>query len=196
MRSPRTLNMTSSVSMVWRKLSIVVMTTSLCMLAQQLIAVDAAHWGSFSQAKCISPGYMKYYSRLWDIQGDWSTACKEAPATINGVYYTSPENCVDKGVSGMWGEWKVEDSSCNTNWGSFQDDGCKSNGCRQFSSIIWDIPSGVYWEDWCQQSSADVSLVYSRSSRMFPSAQILMHLALAGDCAISPAVLSMGIHAS
>lgn len=142
--------------MEWRKLSIAVVTTSLCILAHQLNGVDAAYWGDVQMDDCILPGYRKYYARLWDIDGDWMEACRNELIYIHARYYSSPNNCVDKGFLGIWGEWYVQDSSCNRHLGTFRDNGCQTNGCRKFSSVLWDIPRGVSWEDWCSRSWADV----------------------------------------
>lgn len=37
-------------------------------------------------------------------------------------------------------------------WGTFKDDGCQAANARQFSAILWDIPSGQSWEDTCWQT--------------------------------------------
>lgn len=41
-------------------------------------------------------------------------------------------------------------------WGEFQKDGKTKNGYRQYSSILWDIPSDVSWEDSCALMPATV----------------------------------------
>ncbi|WP_340066461.1 DUF1353 domain-containing protein [Ascidiimonas aurantiaca] len=41
-------------------------------------------------------------------------------------------------------------------WGDFQKDGQSKPGYRQYSSILWDIPSGVSWEDTCAHMPATV----------------------------------------
>ncbi len=42
-------------------------------------------------------------------------------------------------------------------WGEFKDDGCKAVGLRQYSAILWDIPSGASWETTCKATSATVA---------------------------------------
>jgi hypothetical protein len=42
-------------------------------------------------------------------------------------------------------------------WGSFQDDGCKSSGYRQYSAILWGIPLFQSWEATCAATPADVA---------------------------------------
>jgi hypothetical protein len=41
-------------------------------------------------------------------------------------------------------------------WGDFKDDGMKPNGFRQYSSILWDIPSGQSWENTCAITPATI----------------------------------------
>lgn len=121
----------------------------------------AANWGSFRRDSCVRPGYRQYSARLWNIKGDWGTQCRSMPATVQGTYFTNPDNCVNRGgLGGEWGQFYVLDSSCNPNWGSFRNDGCKGDGRRQFSSVLWDIPRGQSWEDWCSQSWAEVDGVF------------------------------------
>ncbi|KAI5077972.1 hypothetical protein GOP47_0007796, partial [Adiantum capillus-veneris] len=135
----------------------VVMLLQLILL---LHASSAANWGSFSKGSCVLPGYRKYSSRLWNIKGDWESQCKGTSATVQGTYFSSPDKCVNRGLGGEWGEFYVLDSGCNPNWGSFQNDGCKGDGRRQFSSVLWSIPSGESWEKWCAQSWAVVDGVF------------------------------------
>ncbi|MCO5562242.1 hypothetical protein L7F22_015868 [Adiantum nelumboides] len=125
-----------------------------------LQTTSAAHWGSFSKDSCVLPGYLKYSSKLYGIKGDWESGCQSMPATVKGTYFSKPDNCVNRGLRGEYGEFHVLDSNCNPNWGSFKDDGCKGDGRRQFSSLLWDIPSGQSWEDWCAKSWAIVDGVF------------------------------------
>jgi len=82
----------------------------LLMIVQSVVG---ANWGSFTKDNCISRGVRKWYSRLWNIQGDWQTACRNTPATVNGQFFNSPNNCVNRGAGGEWGEFWLSDSSCN-----------------------------------------------------------------------------------
>jgi microsomal dipeptidase-like Zn-dependent dipeptidase len=72
------------------------------------------NWGSFQADQCTGPGLRQYSSRLWNIppNTDWTFACENSPATIAGVTFQEPRDCVDLGAGGMWGEWDVPDTSC------------------------------------------------------------------------------------
>jgi len=82
----------------------------LLMIVQSAVGVT---WGSFTSAECIAPNLRKWYSRLFDIQGDWNTACHNTPANVGGQHFDRPSNCVNKGVNGEWGEFYVTDPTCN-----------------------------------------------------------------------------------
>ena len=70
--------------------------------------------------------------------------------------------CADLGLfSGERGTWQTFDKTCLPYWGSFKDDGCKSKGFRQYSSVLWDIPNGQSWENWCKYFPADIKGVGS-----------------------------------
>ena len=51
-------------------------------------------------------------------------------------------------------------------WGDFQSDNCvgetfsTGDGLRQYSSVLWGIPSGQSWEDHCARASATVQGQY------------------------------------
>jgi len=99
------------------KLTAVVQLGALILLVAMQMAA-AAHWGDFARSDCQRKGFRKWYSRLWDIKGDWNSACRSTPATVNNFYFPAPDNCVDKGIGGMWGEFYVPDGSCNSLWSS------------------------------------------------------------------------------
>ncbi|KAH7429821.1 hypothetical protein KP509_09G067800 [Ceratopteris richardii] len=122
--------------------------------------VWAANWGEFKRDGCVLPGYRKYSARLWNIKGDWEKSCRSMEATVQGTYFRVPDNCVNRGLRGEHGEFYVLDATCDPNWGSFKDDGCKGDGRRQFSSVLWDIPSGESWEKWCAEAWAEVDGVF------------------------------------
>lgn len=82
------------------------------------------------------------------------------------TYFRTPDKCIDKGIGGEWGEFYLRDTGCDHSWGSFQDDGCKGDGRRQESSVLYGVPSGLSWEEWCDQAWAEVDGVYfERPSR-------------------------------
>ncbi|MEQ1502699.1 MAG: hypothetical protein ABMB14_10740 [Myxococcota bacterium] len=43
-----------------------------------------------------------------------------------------------------------------SNWGGFQDDGCRMPGLRQYSSILWNIP---WFESWDRACRAQVGII-------------------------------------
>ncbi|WP_428241109.1 membrane dipeptidase [Gynuella sp.] len=67
---------------------------------------------------CIATGKYagkhKYASRLWNIPSgeSWEQACAETPMTLAGRTYESPHECVNTGITGIWGEWYIADSQC------------------------------------------------------------------------------------
>ena len=77
-------------------------------------------------------------------------------------------SCADVGLfGGERGTWQVYDKACLPYWGSFKDDGCKSKGFRQYSSVLYNIPSGQSWEDWCRHFPADIKGVGSNTQHFF-----------------------------
>ncbi|GBF37685.1 membrane dipeptidase [Leptospira johnsonii] len=74
------------------------------------------HKNDGCQSSGTYAGKRKYSSRLWNIVGvTWEEACAKMPITIAGKTYTTPHRCVNTGgATGMWGEWYVADSSCET----------------------------------------------------------------------------------
>jgi hypothetical protein len=82
----------------------------LLMIVQSAVAVT---WGEFASAECNGVNTRRWYARLYDIQGDWNTACMSTPATVNGQHFDRPTNCVNKGLGGEWGEFSVTDATCN-----------------------------------------------------------------------------------
>lgn len=79
--------------------------------------VGGVQWDRLQVKECVSVGKRKYLSRLLNISGDWMTACKNTPALINGKNFITPDNCDDKGAGGMWGEFYVDDISCDPGYG-------------------------------------------------------------------------------
>jgi len=72
----------------------------------------AANWGAFAVDDVCVQGQRKWFAQLHNILGDWNAACLNTPATVNGVYFARPTNCVNKGVGGEWGEFYVPDPTC------------------------------------------------------------------------------------
>lgn len=57
--------------------------------------------------------------------------------------------------------------TCRPHWGNFKDDGCKSRGFRQYSSVLYDIAKGQSWEDWCRHFPADIKGVGTNTQHFF-----------------------------
>ncbi|KAL3161738.1 hypothetical protein ABBQ38_008835 [Trebouxia sp. C0009 RCD-2024] len=128
-----------------------------CLIGIQLCATRAASWGSVGENDCTSPGIRNKFARLGGAGRDWNADCKATPITINGQTFSGDDTtCDDKGLLGEWGTWNVLDTNCEPYWGSFQQDGCTSDGHRQYSSVLYNIPSGKSWQDWCSVWPADI----------------------------------------
>ncbi len=134
-------------------------TAAIAILLLSSTALAAPYWGSTKADHCTSTTRRQHSSRLWDIPWgqSWEQSCAQTPITINGHYFATPHRCVNVGGTSMWGEWDVPDTSCNPYWGSFQNDGCKQVGVRQYSSILWNIPNGFSWEATCAAWPATVA---------------------------------------
>jgi hypothetical protein len=121
---------------------------------------DEPLWGEFKADNCTGYGLRQYSARLWDIQGSWEDACHNAPAVIKGQRFDKPNRCVNKGLSGMWGEFDVNDISCIPHWGEFKKDHSTGDGLHQYSSRLWDIPSEIDWEQAAKQTPATIKGQY------------------------------------
>jgi hypothetical protein len=42
-------------------------------------------------------------------------------------------------------------------WGNFRPEHCRDMFTRQYSSILWDIPSGTSWESACRNTPAEIN---------------------------------------
>ena len=151
--------------------------SSVCLLpALALIGGVAAesayaqqYWGvptrapGFQKDQCTRPGFRQYSARLWNITGSWEAACAAMPADINGQHFNAPSRCRNMGLSGEWGEFDVQDSTCSAAlyWGSetgapgFQRDQCTRPGFRQYSARLWNITGS--WEAACAAMPADIN---------------------------------------
>ncbi|PKA14385.1 membrane dipeptidase [Leptospira haakeii] len=78
-------------------------------------AYNWTHKNDGCQTSGTYAGKRKYSSRIWNVVGiTWEAACAQLPITIAGKTYTTPTKCVNTGTTGMWGEWYVADSSCES----------------------------------------------------------------------------------
>ena len=85
---------------------------ALVLLAMSAVA-RADYWElPFKADKCVARGLRQYSSHLLDIVGSWEAACLAKSADINGQHFDHPNRCVNKHLSGMWGEFDASDGSC------------------------------------------------------------------------------------
>lgn len=133
----------------------------LCVISITQSATDAApKWGKFKKDHCTGMGVRQYSAVLHDIPWgqSWERTCWATPATISGIHFTGPTRCKRAGGY-MWGEFDVPHSA-NTpesdkcpRWGAITPKSCFDNTDRRaFSAILWDIPSGVSWDEACRQT--------------------------------------------
>lgn len=128
---------------------------------------NAANWGPFKK-ECVGDAVAKYSAILHGIPvgQSWERACASKDAIINGRRYANPTRCVNTRAA-MWGEFVVQDESCQRpraqlQWGTFKDNGCvifddKGWGMRSYSSVLWGIPPGQSWEETCARTPANVA---------------------------------------
>ena len=129
---------------------------ALVLLAMSAVA-RADYWElPFKADKCVARGLRQYSSHLLDIVGSWEAACLAKSADINGQHFDHPNRCVNKHLSGMWGEFDVADSTC-PHWGAFKQDSCTLPGKRQFSAILYDIPPGMDLQSACYGTAATIN---------------------------------------
>jgi hypothetical protein len=130
-------------------------------------AAEPLHWADIGH-KCEN-GALIEYARLWGLGPgtDWPRICSRTKASNVSQLSDGkvPSNCVDKGVGGVWGEWKYSNhSSCAARWGDFKKDRCVATGYRQWSSRLWDAGSNA--AETCSRTKAVVSgQAFDRPSR-------------------------------
>ncbi|KAK9817501.1 hypothetical protein WJX74_002991 [Apatococcus lobatus] len=137
-----------------------------------IVPRSTPYWGKAADEGCKSPGYRQMSARLWgsSSRSNWNADCKATPFSPNKYETLSGDDtsCADTGVlDGERGTWKVYDKECLPYWGSFKDDGCKSKGFRQYSSVLYKIPSGQSWENWCKYFPADIKGVGDNTQHFY-----------------------------
>lgn len=73
------------------------------------------NWGTFQKDRCTDSGRRQYSAQLLNVPPNtsWESACQATGATVSGYAFLHPTRCVNKGTSGMWGEFEVDDTTCN-----------------------------------------------------------------------------------
>lgn len=126
-----------------------------------------AIWGDLKDDGCARVGIRTYSSRLWNINGDWDSACRQSDATLNGQNIGKPTRCINKGISGMWGEWDRADTSCGdkAKWGSWSQGSCTGSGKRTWYSRLEDTETNS-WDSECRATAPTISgTVYGQVDR-------------------------------
>ena len=73
----------------------------------------SAKWGSWAEGSCVDDEKRVYSSRLENTQtSNWDAECNQTGFGLNGITFEKPLHCLDKGISGMWGEVEIEDPAC------------------------------------------------------------------------------------
>jgi hypothetical protein len=114
------------------------------------------NWGDWSN-ECVDQNTKKYFSRLWNIDGNWDDVCAQQIKNpgITNIGTVVNTKCINKGISGMWGEVYVQDD-CSGTWGTFKNE-CDEKGFKKFYSQL-SVPGIVSWEDACAKKISSVQL--------------------------------------
>src|SRR2546426_2571055 len=115
-----------------------------------------AQWGSFQRGACTTIGKRKYSAQVLNVPPGqtWENACATTPANVQGQSFATPSKCSNTGVTGEWGEFDVNDNTCQAHWGNFQSK-CTTTGKREYSAQL-SVPDGLSWEATCAATSATV----------------------------------------
>lgn len=111
----------------------------------------AAHWLPPKVDACLAPGLRQISAKLASGTADPLADCNSTSVTYAGKDRGTPLRCTDTGLTGIWGEWAIEDKSCpKPRWDRPKKDYCVAKGKRQYSSILRDIPGSLNWEVACR----------------------------------------------
>ncbi|KAF8897757.1 hypothetical protein BD779DRAFT_399832 [Infundibulicybe gibba] len=112
------------------------------------------------RSQCLAYGSREYTARLWNIPTgySWMKACENTTVEINGITFSKPDFCEDKGIWGVYGHWIIHtgEMTCQPYWGSFLDEGCVVEGSHlhRVRSRLWNIESGNDWMKMCSTTPA------------------------------------------
>ena len=117
-----------------------------------------AQWGSFQRGACTTIGKRKYSAQVLNVPPGqtWENACATTPANVQGQSFATPSKCSNTGVTGEWGEFDVNDNTCQAHWGNFQRGECTTTGKREYSAQL-SVPDGLSWEATCATTPATVA---------------------------------------
>ncbi|MDQ1920724.1 membrane dipeptidase [Massilia pseudoviolaceinigra] len=92
-------------------------------------------FGPPEKKQCSANGKRLYTARLENTYTDWDYSCKHTSANIAGQAFSKPDRCV-KEVTGEWGEFNVNDSSCAPKWTNVTKGRCSDSGRRIFMAKL------------------------------------------------------------
>src|SRR6266851_1954252 len=79
-------------------------------------ALGQAQWDSFQRGECTADGKRKYSAQILNVRQPqtWENACATTPANVQGQFFATPSRCNKTfvGVGGEWGEFDVNDTTC------------------------------------------------------------------------------------
>ncbi|KAJ7602241.1 hypothetical protein DFH06DRAFT_1208558 [Mycena polygramma] len=114
------------------------------------------YWGDLkSEKRCL-----RYDTREYSAPLLYNTAqaCTDMPVEIHGVKISRPDQCDDKGSSGVFGHWTVNsEPACVTYFGEITEQGCTSpgSGRKRFEARLWNLQPGDDWREMCATTPAD-----------------------------------------
>ena len=86
---------------------------------KETIIPAAPYYGSPRKEHCTTLRTRQWSAILHGItSGSWERACAITPNTIEGQYFPRATRCVNTGLN-MWGQFDVNDSSCDTSSHSY-----------------------------------------------------------------------------
>ncbi|KAJ6537647.1 hypothetical protein B0H19DRAFT_1180566 [Mycena capillaripes] len=113
-----------------------------------------------SDQRCLRHGTREYSARITNVPRTYDPvqACTETAVEIQGSKIPSPNQCEDRGCSGVFGHWAFpSEPSCMTYFGDVADTGCTSTGSRRrrAEARLWSLQSGDDWRDMCFTTPVD-----------------------------------------
>ncbi|KAJ6588639.1 hypothetical protein B0H19DRAFT_213478 [Mycena capillaripes] len=128
---------------------------------QDRIRAGFAWDGLAGDQHCLQHGTRRYTARVANVPREYDPvkACTETAVEIHGRKIPSPNQCEDRGCSGVFGHWLVNYSepTCITYFDDFKDKGCISQGSgqRRIESPLWNLQDGDNWRNMCSTTPAN-----------------------------------------
>ncbi|MBL1100581.1 glycoside hydrolase family 18 protein [Streptomyces coffeae] len=109
-------------------------------------------------------GMRQFSARLWNIpdDADWKSVAQNCPAVIKRQYFNRPTRIVDKGASGLWGEFDVLDNDDVPDWfwGHMDEEDGAPDGYTRYASRLWGLSMSDDWKEAAKQTPALVAGQY------------------------------------